>query len=59
MKIIERLLKPRTIFALMIYVVFCKLAWTDKIDPKLIGQIIMIMIAFYYGERSGKKQNGG
>ena len=55
-KAMSDLLKPRSIFAFMLYLTFCKLAWTEKIEARFMAEIILIVIAFYYGERSGKKQ---
>lgn len=50
----DECLKPQSIYALMLYATFCYLAVVDKIEARLVVEVIMILMAFFYGMKAGK-----
>ena len=60
-KLIEaliELLKPNTIFALIIYGIFAWLSLTGKIEPNMVENAFLIVLSFYFGKKTAE-QNGG
>ena len=55
MKILESLLKPRTLFTLMFFSTFCYLIVTKNPVPAILNSVVSGLLGYYYGE---KKTNG-
>ena len=54
-KIVENLLKPRTIFAIMFYGTYCWLIFQKTTPPDGLTNIVLLMLAFYYGSKKNQK----
>lgn len=54
----DELLKPRSIYAGMIYLTFCYLAAISKIEARFVVEIVMLLMAFYFGFKAGQKTGG-
>ena len=51
MKLIYEYLKPRTIFALLIYGPVAYLCVTGQEIPDLLGNALMALMGFYFGQK--------
>jgi len=56
-KIVAELLRPITIFAFLFYGTFCYLVLNTVEIPKVLENIVMVLMGFYFGQRV-KKGNG-
>jgi len=54
----DQLLKPRSLYAGMIYLTFCYLAVVGKIEARFVVEIVMLLMAFYFGFKAGQKTGG-
>jgi len=50
--------KPRTIFALLFYCTFLYLVARGRPVPEALGNIVISLLSFYFGQRSKKVDNG-
>ena len=48
------MIKPRTIFAFMFYGAFCYLIVRQFPVPEALTNIVLMLLAFYYGSKSKK-----
>ena len=55
-KAIADLLKPRTIFAMMIYMTVCYLAIRQLPMSDIIADAFFVMMGFWFGERMARQQ---
>ena len=55
-KIIEKLLRPRTIIAFMFYGVFCYLLLNQMKVPPMLNTIVSTLMGYFFGSTS-KKNN--
>lgn len=53
--VLVALLKPRSLFAGMMYLTFCYLAIVDKISEEAVIAVVASLMTFYYAERKAKK----
>jgi len=55
--IFKELLKPSSIYALIIYGTFAYLALTGKIGADIVANVVLVVVAFYFGKKNS--ENGG
>jgi len=48
------MIKARTVFAFLFYGTFCYLVISGKDVPEVLTNIVLMIMAFYYGNRSKK-----
>jgi len=54
---IAALLKVKSLVTLALTVVFCGLAWREVISGEQFMNIFTVVIAFYFGTQTGRKEN--
>lgn len=52
--ILKELFKPRTIFAGLFYISFCRLIDKQLPVPDALNNIVLILMGFYFGQKSKK-----
>jgi len=57
-KIIADLFCARTIFAFMFYATFCYLVAKGKIPAESIYNVVLMLLAYYFGKQKGQNNNG-
>ena len=58
LKNLAALLKVKTLVTLIVCIVFAVLALSGKISPNDVMQIVLIVIAFYFGTQNEKNSKG-
>lgn len=58
LKNLAALIKVKTIVTLIICLVFAIMALTGKIDADKVMQVVLVVIAFYFGTQSEKGAKG-
>lgn len=54
---IAALLKVKSLVTLALTVIFCGLAWREVISGEQFMNIFTVVIAFYFGTQTGRKEN--
>lgn len=54
---IAALLKVKSLVTLALTVVFCGLAWREVISGEQFMNIFTVVIAFYFGTQTGRKED--
>jgi len=54
---INELLKPSSVFALIVYFTFAIQSIRGKLDPQLVAYVVVSVVSFYFGKKAG--ENGG
>jgi len=55
--LIKDLFKPRTLFATLFYCTFCFLILKNRTVPKELSTIVLMLLSFYFGQRTKKNDN--
>lgn len=55
-KNLAALIKVKTIVTLVVIAVFAVLALTDKLDPGVVMSVVTMVVAFYFGTQSEKRE---
>lgn len=55
-KNLAALIKVKTIVTLVVIAVFAVMALTDKLDPGVVMSIVTMVVAFYFGTQSEKRE---
>ncbi len=58
LKNLAALIKVKTIVTLFVLIVFTYLALTGKILPDDVMQIVLVVVAFYFGTQNEKNAKG-
>ena len=53
----RELLKPSSIYALIVYLTFAYLAVRGRIEGRFVCEVVLIVVSFYFGKKAG--ENGG
>lgn len=54
---IAALLKVKSLVTLALTAVFCGLAWREVVSGEQFMNIFTVVIAFYFGTQTGRKEN--
>lgn len=54
---IAGLLKVKSLVTLALTAVFCGLAWREVVSGEQFMNIFTVVIAFYFGTQTGRKEN--
>jgi hypothetical protein len=54
---IAALLKVKSLVTLALTVIFCGLAWREVISGEQFMNIFTVIIAFYFGTQTGRKED--
>lgn len=54
---IAALLKVKSLVTLALTVIFCGLAWREVISGEQFMNIFTVVIAFYFGTQTGRKED--
>ena len=55
-KVVEKLLRPSTIFAFMIYGVFVYLCFMEHAIPDTLDKAVMLLLGFFFGQSLPKQK---
>lgn len=53
---LTKLIDVKSIVTILMTVVFCLLAWREKISPEQFLTIFTVVISFYFGTQSAKRK---
>jgi len=53
----KELLKPSSVYALIVYLTFAIQSIRGKLDPNLVAYVVVAVVSFYFGKKTG--ENGG
>lgn len=53
----KELLKPSSVYALIVYLTFAIQSIRGKLDSQLVAYVVISVVSFYFGKKVG--ENGG
>ena len=56
-ELIRELLKPSSVYALIVYLTFAIQSVRGKLDQNLVAYVVVAVVSFYFGKKAG--ENGG
>lgn len=56
-EILKEILKPSSIYALIVYLTFAIQSIRGKLDQNLVAYVVVAVVSFYFGKKS--IENGG
>lgn len=54
-KKLSSLIEVKKIIALLVVIVFCVLAITDKVDPTIFTNVVTLIVGYYFGQSTTRQ----